>query len=200
LRPRPVTRGEVTARLWPDTDERHASWRLRAALHRLPSHEGARLVSCRDEELSLLPAIAVDVHTLEEQAMAFLEELEDDAARAVQVEHISALTHDLLPTWDDDWLLLERERHRQLRIHALESLSRSLRRSRRFALAMHCALAAVDAEPLRESAHRRVIEVHLAEGNLAEALRQFHVCRRHLADELAVPPSRSLQELVFGSR
>jgi DNA-binding SARP family transcriptional activator len=129
-----------------------------------------------------------------------LEELEDDAARAVQVEHIAALTHDLLPTWDDDWLLLERERHRQLRIHALESLSTSLRRSRRFALAMHCALAAVDAEPLRESAHRRVIEVHLAEGNIAEALRQLHVCRRHLGDELVVAPPRSLQELVFGSR
>jgi hypothetical protein len=36
------------------------------------------------------------------------------------------LYEDLLPAWDDDWLVLERERHRQLRLHALENLSARL--------------------------------------------------------------------------
>ena len=36
------------------------------------------------------------------------------------------LTQDLLPGWDDDGLLIERERHRQLRLHALEEVARLL--------------------------------------------------------------------------
>ncbi|HYO40432.1 MAG TPA: bacterial transcriptional activator domain-containing protein [Nocardioidaceae bacterium] len=38
--------------------------------------------------------------------------------------------------------------------------------------------------------------VHLAEGNPAEALRQFHVYRRLLAHELGLPPSAAIRELV----
>ncbi|MDP9399167.1 MAG: bacterial transcriptional activator domain-containing protein, partial [Actinomycetota bacterium] len=57
-------------------------------------------------------------------------------------------------------------------------------------------LAAVQSEPLRESAHRRVIEVHLAEGNLGEALRQYQTYRRLVADELGLPPSPAIRRLV----
>jgi hypothetical protein len=41
-----------------------------------------------------------------------------------------------------------------------------------------------------------VIAVHLAEGNAAEALRQYHVYRRLLALELGLPPSPSIRQLV----
>ncbi len=57
-------------------------------------------------------------------------------------------------------------------------------------------LGAVRSEPLRDSAHRSVIEVHLAEGNHAEALRQYDGYRRLLADELGLPPSPAIRRLV----
>lgn len=41
-----------------------------------------------------------------------------------------------------------------------------------------------------------MITVHLAEGNAAEALRQYHVYRRMLALELGLPPSPSIRSLV----
>jgi len=41
-----------------------------------------------------------------------------------------------------------------------------------------------------------VIAVHLAEGNAAEALRQYHVYRRLLALELGLPPSPTIRQLV----
>ena len=86
---------------------------------------------------------------------------------------------------------LARERHRQFRLPALEEVSCRHRRAQRYDLALRAALAAVSSEPLRESAHRAVIEVHLAEGNQSEAVRQFdlrllqadeeHGDRRHAA-------------------
>src|SRR6266700_2866149 len=47
-----------------------------------------------------------------------------DAARPCDDQDLSdeGLSADLLPDWYDDWLLLEQERFRQLRMHALEAL------------------------------------------------------------------------------
>jgi DNA-binding SARP family transcriptional activator len=54
----------------------------------------------------------------------------------------------------------------------------------------------VSGEPLRESAHRAVIEVHLAEGNPGEALRQYDLYRRLLRVELGLSPSQAIRSLV----
>ena len=48
------------------------------------------------------------------------------------------------------------------------------------------------AEPLRESAHRVLIDAHVGAGNRGEALRQFRVCRALLERELGLPPGPDL--------
>jgi DNA-binding SARP family transcriptional activator len=120
----------------------------------------------------------------------------DPPASATALE---LLQHDLLPSWYDDWVLFERERLRQLRIHALETLAATLTRKARFAEAIDAALHAICAEPLRESAHRRLIEAHLAEGNVSEAITQYERYRALLDEALGVPPSPGLRALLHGT-
>lgn len=67
-----------------------------------------------------------------------------------------------LPEWHDDWVLIARERLRQLRLHGLEELCRGCSADGRHAEATEPSLAAVGREPLRESAHRVLIAAHLA--------------------------------------
>jgi DNA-binding SARP family transcriptional activator len=120
-----------------------------------------------------------------------------DSTSAGPAGHAQTLLgSDLLPLWDEDWVLIQRERRRQARLHALERLSIALRGAGRWEEALEAALAAVAGEPLRESAHQRVIEVHLAEGNPAEALRQFEIYRRILHEELGLRPSDRLRHLL----
>ena len=57
-----------------------------------------------------------------------------------------------------------------------------------FGKAIEVGLTAVAGEPLRESAHRALMRVHLAEGNPSEALRQYRLCRRCLG-VLGLEPS-----------
>jgi len=57
-------------------------------------------------------------------------------------------------------------------------------------------LVAVAAEPLRESAHRVLIEAYLAEGNRAQALTQFHSCRSILLRELNIEPSPATRATI----
>jgi DNA-binding SARP family transcriptional activator len=64
------------------------------------------------------------------------------------------------------------------------------------AAALEFATRALQMEQLRESAHRLVIRVHLAEGNVGEARRQFERCRRILDNELGIRPSDQLQDLI----
>jgi DNA-binding SARP family transcriptional activator len=108
----------------------------------------------------------------------------------------AGLQGELLPGWYDDWVLLERERLRQLRLHALEELAARLTAAGRYGDALQAAYGAVRTEPLRESALRTVVRVHVAEGNIAEALRAYERFRTLIADELGVPPTPQLVRLV----
>ena len=78
----------------------------------------------------------------------------------------------------------------QIRLHALEALCERLTSTGCYALAIESGLAAVAAEPLRESAHRALIKAHLAEGNRSEALRQYgRLCDLLRTDLIADPPA-----------
>jgi DNA-binding SARP family transcriptional activator len=197
---RPVARSQIAGTLWPESPAAQASASLRATLARLPRPGGLSLTTNHDAQLTLSDHVEVDVWVCEEQirrlrASAVADH--PDTAQPAPDDPVSALLNtDVLPLWEQDWVLVERERHRQARLHALERLSICLCRVGRHEEALDLALTAVAGEPLRESAHRRVIEVHLAEGNQAEALRQYAIYRRLLQDELGLSPSEKIRQLL----
>lgn len=187
----PLTRAAVATALWPESGEPAATTRLRTALWRLAREH--RLVESQSGELVLAVTVSVDLRQMLDTARALTRWR---ALPPSDVPLADLFEQDLLPTWYDDWLVVERERIRQTRLHALEALSDLLLCERRYAEAVDAGLAAVRAEPLRESAHRAVIRVHLAEGNIAEAVRQYEVCRTLLHTELGVEPSADLASLL----
>jgi DNA-binding SARP family transcriptional activator len=91
---------------------------------------------------------------------------------------------------------VHRECFRQLRLRALEALCAHRRDSGRLGEALEAGLTAVAADPLRESAHRELFAVHLAQGNAAEALRQYHFYRDMLRSQLGLTPSPVMREMV----
>ena len=95
-------------------------------------------------------------------------------------------------------MLLERERLRQLRLHTLEAMADRLARAGRYGEAVQAAYVAVGIEPLRESAHRAVVRVHLAEGNIVEAIRAHRAYCDVLLRELGVGPTSLMEDLMRG--
>jgi DNA-binding SARP family transcriptional activator len=188
----PVRRNLAAQRLWPDSDPSHAASNLRSALWRLPRAHGDDVVTVSATTVALSSHVQVDLWDSEFRAHDLVHEDPGDDGHAGD----PGLERDLLPDWSEEWLDIEQESYRQLRLHALEELSRRSCEQRRYAAALAAGLAAVRGEPLRESAHRCLIAAHLAEGNPAEALRQFHAYRRLLALELGIPPSPAIRELV----
>lgn len=189
---RPHHRRTVAAQLWTDVSDDRAAANLRAALWRGRKVLGEHLVT-DGGYVALDAAVDVDLRRLIGQAHRLLhpDHPLDDADAAPD-----AMLGDLLPDWDEEWIVFERERVRQLRVHALEALSRKLLSVDRTAEAVDVAMAAVSAEPLRESAQRHLVTAHLAEGNVSEAHRQYLLYRDVLWDALAIEPSSSFRRLI----
>lgn len=190
------SRSRLAGTLWPESSERHAYGSLRSALWRIHK-SGAGLLVADGDQLVLDASVDVDVRDLLRDIRGLLDGVAPPREPGVPRY---LLEGELLPGWYDDWVLFERERLRQLRLHALEALALSLAGEGRFAAAVEAGLAAVRTEPLRESAHRVVVRVHLAEGNVTEAFRQYEACRRLFAAELGLEPSALLTGLLPTAR
>ena len=193
LNARPVARVFVAGNLWMEASEEHAAAALRTALWRIrpPAHEAIR---ADGQTLALAAGVHVDLLGLSRCARGIL----DGSAASPSRDELARLCDagDLLPDWYEDWVLVERERFRQLRLHALERLCTTLSAAGRHADATEVGIAAVACEPLRESAHRALVGAHLAEGNAGEALRQYEQCRHLLDRDLGLAPSPAFEQLV----
>jgi len=194
LSDRSMDRNAISGALWPDASEEHAHASLRSALSRL--NETTRtVIRVTSQEVQLAAGVVVDLrdarllaHRLMNPGFSIEKDLNDQA--------IAVLSIDLLPDWYDDWAVAESEEWRQLRLHALDALAERLTAARQFGDAISAALAAVRAEPLRETAHAVLIRVYLAEGNRAEALAAYSNYREMLRSELGLDPTSHIHDLI----
>jgi DNA-binding SARP family transcriptional activator len=88
-------------------------------------------------------------------------------------------------------------------MHALEAVATRLADVGHYGAAVQAAHLALRADPLRETAHRTLVRLHLAEGNVADAVRAYRRFREMLHDELGVLPTARMTQLfeqVDGAR
>lgn len=162
LSPRGIARHFAAFQLWPDKLEARARANLRSALWRLQKVSEGVLVAS-STRLRINPSIWMDIRD-------GLDAPERHPSGVPQP--FQTLLPDLLPDWYDDWLTVERERFRQLRLHHLERRARQALDDGETADAIQLGLAAIAIEGTRESSHQIIVDAHLAEGNEWEAERE----------------------------
>lgn len=188
LQNRPVLRLYVAGTLWLDVSEQRSYANLRSALWRVRRLDHT-LVVATQHHLALADAVDVDVH----RAIAASQRVLANGASGLAHEDLAG---DLLPDWYDDWVDMERERLRQLRLHALEAIAEDLLEQRRYGQAVDACLLAMRSDGLRESLHRLLVRIYVAEGNTHQALRQYRWYEARLHREVGLQPSRQLTDLV----
>lgn len=188
---RPVARTRLACALWEDGSELSAAKNLRTALWRI-RRAGADLVLARDDRLGLHPDVTVDVADVMDLAKQLIHQPGPETLPRLP---LLVQCVELLPDWDDGWMVADRERYRLLRLEALERAASALLHLC-LGDALVAALAAAQAEPLRESARRLVIQIQIAQGNAAEAIHSYHEYRTLLHHELGLKPSRLMDQLI----
>lgn len=187
VHPRPQQRSALAAGLWPGVPAGPALRLLDDAVDALGLPElldgvdGDSLVLGSDVEVDLAEAMLL-VRALPE----------------IPADHrpdIALISADILPGWTAAWIAVERERFRQIRLHALEELSMRLTAAGRNDDAVEIALSAVNAAPSRESARRVLIEAHLAQGEVAAAVAQYDDYQDLLRSSVGGPDPSGLEGL-----
>lgn len=192
LHDRPLLRLYVAGRLWSDVEESRSYANLRSALWRL-RQPGRPVVEATATHIRLARTVIVDVRELVRVARRLLDRPDDALATAFDD---TPLEEDLLPDWYEEWVDVERERLRQLRAHAVEAAAAHALAHHRPERAVDLALGALRGDPLRESLHELVIRTHLAQGNLAEAIRHHRGHLVSVESELGLRPDPELVRLL----
>lgn len=192
LYPGGLSRSAVSARLAPHLEPESRASSLRKQLARLRARAPADLVEEQDRTLRLSPRVAVDVP----EAVALASRIARRETVTPGTDVGGRLSLELLPGWDDDWLIPVRVGLSDRFLNALEVHARELedRGDRDGALAAVQHMLQADA--LWEGAVGVQLEIYRAQWNRAKVERTFLAFRRQLRGELGTEPSPELRDLV----
>ncbi len=199
-RGRPVSRAELIEVLWPSDPPASPEAALKVLLARLRRVIGAALAGRADVSLELPGDAVIDVEVVARavaDAEAALERGEPRAALATATSALEIAARPLLPEFDGAWV---DERRRELQEHATTLLEAEAGAALRIggdelAQGERAARELTRREPFRESGYARLMEIHEARGNVAEAVRVFDELRVLLRDELGTAPSAPIVAL-----
>lgn len=188
-----AARPQLAGELWPDHTQQQAQSDLRTALWRL-QQVSRDFVESTGDILALRETISIDVddviawanEAISPTTMTFIERSEPPRGAGLE----------LLPGRSDSWLEPHRTRLQMLQTQAYECVAARLLASGRVPEALPYALQVVQGDPLRESAQHLMLEIHLRQGNVGAALRQYEGYRQLLASELGIEPGLRVTTLV----
>lgn len=198
LRPRQSgSREEVAALLWSERSEPQARQSLRqtlAVLRRALGQPGEVLEVDRETLGFAAGAVQSDVAVLSQAgADSSIAELER-AVALYRGEFLEGLS--LRDPLGQQWLEARRAELRALATKRFEWLLAAYARAGQHQAAEPVASRLLEIDPLAETGHRALIQVHLAAGQRALAVRQYQRCRDILARELSVEPADETKALL----
>ena len=181
-----------------------AVWRLRRRL-KGSGQEGGYLLSTPEGEIGFNPASShwLDVAVFEEvltRLCAGEEEAITPALAQEAEEALALYTGDLLEGWYADWALRERERLRLLYVRGLQRLMRWYKGVGNLEASILCGQRILEKDLLREEIHRELMRLYAANGQRAQAVRQYQACRQALIRELEMEPMEETRRLYQAIR
>src|SRR5829696_7998919 len=192
----PHARDKLATLLWETSGEGQARQSLRQALvdlrKALPAADN--ILHCTHETVTLgAAAIEVDVLELKRLYDRATPEAFEQAAGLYRGELLDGL-NSRAPAFED-WLALEATRVREQALGAMTQLLDHCLATGAIEPGVQWALHLLALDPLRESAHRALMQLYARQGRYGSALKQYDNCRRVLACDLGVAPEAATTAL-----
>jgi DNA-binding SARP family transcriptional activator len=190
---RPAPRSRLMALLWGDRGEQQARHSLNQALgtlRKLASNQGETLLDSDNDSVALR-GDSVDVDLIRFQALRI-----SDPAQACDFykgPFLDGLS--ISETAFDEWLTATRAELQNLVCDTLERAADSAASDGNIESAIELAQQLTKLDPLREDAHRRLMQLLFDNGDRAGAMRQYQACMETLKKELNVGPDAATNAL-----
>jgi len=193
------SRESLAALLWGDVAPAQARSSVRVALYRvrksLPSSAVTSL-SIDGETVALRSGAATVDATVFERLCA--QGSPGALAKAVELYRGDLLAGLSIPEAPfEEWLMVQRERLRELALHALARLLTHQRETGATEAAIQTALRLLSLDPAREPVHRILMRLYAGLGRRSAALRQYQVCLNALRREFRAAPAPETQNLFY---
>ena len=183
---------------WPENPPEVARRKLQIAISALRCslntgflcNPGRGYILCNDEFYLINPAITVQTDVEEFLALwkagqqANAAQAAELYERACELRTGQFLVEDIYA----DWSFIQREQLSQVYIAMCHALANYYLEIKRYDDAATCAQAIIKENRCNEEAYRQLMRISAAQGRRDEALRQYQICERVLAEELAVQP------------
>ena len=188
--------------LWPDLDGDSAKNTLKSTLHRLRKLLGNDdAILLRENNLSLNYSLCwVDVENFERIVNEAEDQAPDNDKHSIEILAKKLLLsypgHFLPEETEHKELVVVRDRLRSKFRRAILRLGKVLVNSGSVGAAIEIYQRALDLDNLCEEIYQRLIELHLRDGNNAEAQNVYRRCREILSIVLGVAPSKETQALL----
>ncbi len=195
----PCPRTQIAYHFWPESSEQQARTNARNLLYKLkqawPGMDKVVTLGRTHVTWHQDADLVADVHRFEEQC-ADAEQGQSAIERAHALSKaMECYGGDFLPGTYADWALTVREQLRSRYASVLDALIDARLVLREYAEALQQARQLRDHDPLQESAYRRLMQIHVLQGDRVAALRVYHQCASILQKELGVELSPATQEL-----
>lgn len=197
----PQTRDKLAALLWGDTPDDQARNSLRQTLFTLRRafDQVADWLVAEGETLAVNPRVVwVDAVAFEAAAQAGTPETLAEAAALYTGDLLDGLN--LREMAFEDWLVVERERYRELAYDVLTRLLKHQAETGETESAIFTAGRLLALDPLQEAVHRMLMRLFVRQGRRGAAQRQYQLCvdliRRELGGDIEPETRRLYEELV----
>lgn len=193
---RNVSRDEVAALFWPESDEERARHALSQALYELRRLLGEAWVQSHSGRLVVAEDVGVD-------AREFTRLCQDEMyERAVDLYHGPFLSGFFLSNCKGFESWVDRQRAQLERAHrrARRECVNQLVEAKRLPVALEVARHWVELDPYEDEANHRLIELLTLVGDRTGALREFAVYERRLREDLALEPLENTKRLMDAIR
>lgn len=182
----PQDRAKLAGRFWPEATAAAARASLRTAIWALRKAIGDEAVVASRTTVSLeRKFVRVD-----------LDEFRDLVTRGEAEAAEELCREELLPIFDDDWVLTARQEYRSGRLALLDTLAEQAARDGDHSSAVRWAVARCALGLLDEQAHRALLHHLLAAGDRAAALLAGAEFEARIRRELGVDPSAATRAVL----
>jgi predicted ATPase/DNA-binding SARP family transcriptional activator len=201
------TRDEIAELLWPDAEEATSRRNLRQALHSLrkvlepPALPSGSILKVEQSLISLnLDAIITDIAEMETLIESAKDSNHPNEKLSQLKQAIALYKGDLLPGFDELWVMNERFRMEDLYLSTLKlTVSECINYSETDDAIQYLRLA-IAKEPLDENLHKILIEQYLIASRPRRALEQYQELAQLLQSELSCQPSHEVELLAKQAR